>query len=228
MFGVTAVKTGGSAMVQTRIVVEPDFNISGQVVPKGISNVTISLRPLIPGMPKAPTAVTSSDNTFILRDVTPGEYRVVISTAQNHETYVRSVRFGGDELADSILQLPSHTSGKLEISIGTNPGTVSGGVSRTLNGKHTSVDGSHVVLVPERSLRARQDLYKNAFSDENGKFEFKGVAPGSYKIFAWELVQEGAWFDAEFIRLFEDSGKTLRVGENRHETVEIDSLLPWR
>ena len=228
MFGVTAVKTGGSAISQTRIVVEPPFTIPGQLEPRAVTNVTITLQPRIPGMPKTPIVVTSSDGAFVLRDVTPGEYRVDVSALQNPDSYVKSIRFGGREIVDSILQLPSHMNGRLEISMGTNAGTVTGQVSRSQNGRQTAIAGSHVVLVPERSSRGRQDLYRNAFSDESGKFVLTGVAPGSYKLFAWELVQDGAWFDPEFLRLFEDSGKTLRVEENRRESVEIDAILPWR
>ena len=48
-----------------------------------------------------------------------------------------------------------------------------------------------------------------------------GLAPGDYKIFAFERVEEGAWQDPELIRLFEDRGTTVRVEQGRRSTAEV-------
>jgi len=84
-----------------------------------------------------------------------------------------------------------------------------------------------VVLIPDAARRDRRDLYKKVFSDNAGKFQLTGIAPGNYKLFAWEFVEDGAWEDPEFMRIYEDVGKTVRVAENGREAVDINLIPPW-
>jgi hypothetical protein len=83
------------------------------------------------------------------------------------------------------------------------------------------------VLVPDSARRPRGDLYKNALTDEMGRFEIRGIAPGNYKVFAWELVEFGAWQDPNFIRLHENRGSSVRItagGRQSTDTVLIPAL----
>ena len=80
-------------------------------------------------------------------------------------------------------------------------------------------------MVPETSQRSRLDLYKATASDRNGGFRIDRIAPGNYKLFAWETVEEGAWMDSEFIRSYEDLGKPIRIVEGGQESVDL-ILIP--
>jgi hypothetical protein len=45
------------------------------------------------------------------------------------------------------------------------------------------------------------------------------IAPGDYKVFAWEYVPNDAWTNAEFMRPYESLGTGVRVPPGgRHET----------
>ena len=50
-------------------------------------------------------------------------------------------------------------------------------------------------------------LVKSAITDQNGRFTFRGVSPGNYKIFAWEGLETNAYFDPEVLRQYEQQGK---------------------
>jgi hypothetical protein len=39
----------------------------------------------------------------------------------------------------------------------------------------------------------------------------KGIASGSYKIFAWESIPATAWLNAEYLSKYEDQGRVLTV-----------------
>ena len=67
------------------------------------------------------------------------------------------------------------------------------------------------VLVP--NSRNRTDLYKSATSDQNGKFNLTNVAPGDYKLFVWEAIPAGAYFDSTYLKAFEDKGKPITIGK---------------
>ena len=57
----------------------------------------------------------------------------------------------------------------------------------------------------------------------NGNFRMQGIPPGEYKLFTWDDIDDGAWFDPEFIRNHENSGSLVRIrdGSNAAMTIGI-------
>jgi uncharacterized surface anchored protein len=77
-------------------------------------------------------------------------------------------------------------TGQLALQIGFAPGQVGVTVSDSVGQPFA---GAITVLIP--SVRNRVDLYKTATSDQSGQVVFTGVAPGDYKVIAWEDVPAG-------------------------------------
>jgi hypothetical protein len=133
------------------------------------------------------------------------------------------MRFGKDDVLGDGLRIESPSAKRMEVVVGTNGGVVAG---RILRDKRIPVVNARAVLVPN-AARRRGDLYKSAFTDDTGQFEIRGVAPGDYKLFAWELVEFGAWQDPQFIKLYENRGTSVRVnagGRHSVDTVLIPAL----
>jgi len=59
---------------------------------------------------------------------------------------------------------------------------------------------SVVVLVPDAPRRERLMLFKTTTADTMGHFSITGIAPGEYKLFAWEQIEESAYQDPEFLK----------------------------
>jgi hypothetical protein len=53
----------------------------------------------------------------------------------------------------------------------------------------------------------------------------KGIAPGEYKVFAWENVEFDAYKDPDFLRRYEDAGKPVTVAEGGKLAVQLQ-LIP--
>jgi hypothetical protein len=83
------------------------------------------------------------------------------------------------------------------------------------------VPAGRIVLVPEPDLRGRKDLFKVATLDQYGRFNIQGITPGRYKLFAWVDVPNGAYFDSEFLRAYEDQAKAVTVDKNDYIQAEI-------
>ena len=79
---------------------------------------------------------------------------------------------------------------------------------------------AQVVLVPART-RNRTDLYDSSTTDRGGHFRFSEIAPGDYKVFAWESIEEYSWLDPDVLRRFEARGSTIHVGESSRMTVQV-------
>jgi uncharacterized protein (DUF2141 family) len=83
-----------------------------------------------------------------------------------------------------------------------------------------------VALVPQEKERIEQAAYYHqANSGQDGRFTFKNLSPGKYKVFAWEDVESGAWMDPDFIKPVVDKGASVTVEEGGQQTVEV-KLIP--
>jgi hypothetical protein len=222
VFGYAAVDVGASDIANLQIVAMPPSDVSGLVVgaPQG-ERIDVRLRPLLPGMANAP--VTGVSPGFIAVGVSAGEYRVEANASA--DSYIKSIRFEDREAADGVIRLNGQLSARLEIQMGAQGAVVSG---RVVNERREAVGKVRAVLTPDRARRGRHDLYKTALTNEHGDFEMRGVAPGAYSLLAWEVVQDGAWFDPNFLSFYDALGTPVRVEEHSRVTVQTAPISPWR
>ena len=87
------------------------------------------------------------------------------------------------------------------------------------------------MAVPEEKYRKLSDRFGIGSTDQHGRFTIRGLAPGSYTLYAWQDLEEGVWRDADFLKSQEANGKTVKVEEGSHQQVEL-KLSPvgeeWR
>ena len=215
--------------------------------PPSVAGMAVGIRPeplVSQNQPSQATQV-AGDGTFSFAPLPPAKYRVYVipMLAPNNpallggmptmpaalmelKPYVKSVRVGGNDVLDAGVNL-TVGSGPLEMEVilGTNAGAVEG---RVLNDRNQPVDAAVVGLVPASlsSRGFRMDMYKTTSTDAAGKFEVRGLPPGDYKLFAWEDVDKAAIIDKDFIRLHEDSGKTIHIGEGEKPTLDLTVIPP--
>jgi protocatechuate 3,4-dioxygenase beta subunit len=164
----------------------------------------------------------AGDGSFKIDNLMPGDYRVTVN-GMPPGYYLKSVRLDQTEGGiDQPLRVSSTSSGPLEVLISANAGEINGTV---LDEKQQPVRDTQAVLVPDQQ-RNRFDLYRTARSDQNGRFTFRGLPPGDYKVFAWELLEPFAYYDPEVMRVFEARGKLLHVTESSKQTVDVRIIPP--
>lgn len=196
------------------------FKIEGdtQIDPAGLRVFLEPKEMSIMGGPS--TGPLQPDGTFRARNVLPDTYRVRVFGGST-PIYLKSVRAGQDESADGEVTVLPGVTQSITVVISTAGAQVTGEVK---NDKDAVVQGATVVLVPETGKREQSALYKIATTDQYGKYTLKGIAPGSYKLFAWESVDPGQWMDPDFLQPHENNGKAVNLAENGKETVELKLL----
>ena len=90
-----------------------------------------------------------------------------------------------------------------------------------MNSDPIPVSGVWVTLIPEDSKRDQKRLFNSVRSQVNGKFEFRGVAPGNYTLFSWDNIEENEWDDPEFLKPFKSKGVSVRVAEGKTKTADL-------
>jgi len=131
--------------------------------------------------------------------------------------YLKSARLGDQDVLDTGFEFTSGVTGVLTLVLSPNSGQIEGSVT---NAKDEPSIGVKVTLIPDGSPRS-PTRYKTAGTDQNGNFIIKGVAPGEYKIYAWEDIEEGAYQDPEFMKPHESDGQAVSIKEKAQETVQL-------
>jgi hypothetical protein len=135
------------------------------------------------------------DGSFVIWNVAENDYRLQVSGLPE-DFYLKAVRLAGNDALGSELSVSrKQPPGWLEVMLNADGGRVDGLV---LN-DDKPFSGATVVLVPGSDRRKEERLYKSTTTDQNGQFSVRGIAPGDYKLFAWEGIEEGAHQDPEFL-----------------------------
>jgi hypothetical protein len=106
----------------------------------------------------------------------------------------------------------------VELTVSDGAGVVDGTVT---NDKGVSVANASVVAVPETRFRKRPDRYQHASSDQDGRFTLRGLRPGTYSLFAWEVLDGDAYFDREFLKAAEGHETVIKIEKSSHQTLPL-------
>ncbi len=178
-----------------------------------------------PGLPTSsvsPQTAPASNGGFVMRAVPAGEFTVKVA-GMPQGSYLKSITMGRADVLSDGLRVSTEITNPLEIVLASDSGTVSG---RVIDQNREAVPSVTAVLIPDPARRSRMDLYRSSATDTGGRFRFQGIAPGEYKLFAWEDVVDGAWFDAEFLQNWENVGIAVRIGSGNNDPAEV-KVIPW-
>ena len=81
-----------------------------------------------------------------------------------------------------------------------------------------------MTLAPAKEYDDREDLFKRVVTDASGNFKIPDVAPGEYKIFAWESDPENNTQSAEFRKPFEGRSVAVTVGPNDKASIQLSVI----
>jgi hypothetical protein len=163
------------------------------------------------------------DGAFLVSGMPPGRFRLRALTGLPPDLYVADVRRDGQSVFDSGFEVGSNASDPIEILVSAGSATVEGAV---LAGPTKPLTRATVALIPEDQRRENRAFYLSAKTDAAGRFKIQGVAPGSYKLFAWESVTPNAFLDASFVAPFEERGRVIQIGPGETITADLTAISP--
>ena len=221
------VDVGNSNVEGIEVTLHPGMEIPGTVTIEGntselnLAQLNVALQPKQFGpMSGGASSRVKDDGTFILRNITADTFRASIFGLDD-QLYIKSVQVGQQEAPNGEIAVVDGAPPALTLVLSATGGQLSG---RVTGDKKQPTQGATVVLVPATEKREQQQLFKTATTDQNGGFSFKAIAPGSYKLFAWDNVDPGAWGDPEFLAPFESKGKSVSFKENDVSTADLELL----
>jgi protocatechuate 3,4-dioxygenase beta subunit len=149
-------------------------------------------------------------------NVPPDHYMLSLSGTVLRRFYVKSIRAGDADVLAEGLTVTGPGRVNIDVTLASDGAAVQGVV---LDKDSQPVPDATVLLAPD--LRSRDDLFTSTTTDQNGHYEFTAVAPGDYKLFAWEEVEEDAWNDPDFLRQYEKQGAKAALEAKARASVSV-------
>lgn len=167
-------------------------------------------------LPRPARAVVDAKGNFTFHNLATGRYTLhVLAPAA---LYVHSARYRGADAIDEPFDFAPASGSPLLIMLSA-AGAALGGSVRGADG--SLMPGATVALVP--TLR-RFSRYKEVTADQFGEFHFEGIAPGEYRVYAWDHIEPGQYEDAAWMKKFEYKGQAFTAKAGTRETIPLKAM----
>lgn len=228
---VQAVQIAAGEVAEVMLVTSAGTTVSGKVVfedsDQGNVSVPDTLSAILIPEPGRwalimPARVSHDDGSFVLENVPAGTFRVDLAPLPPGG-YLKSLR-----IARRMLPAPEVSVGDTELAdvvvqIGFDGGTIRGVVGARTSSNKEPVHPGVVVLLPRDSEPGyRRESFTRHGTD--GRFEFTGVPPGRYVLFAAPSRQSFELRDPEVRSRLQKFGENVDLDSNEQVSVELVAL----
>ena len=165
----------------------------------------------------APANPDSKGAFHFPRRVAPSRWNVELLSLPTG-VYVKSMRYGRQDVLHAPLDLTGGAAGSLDIVLSPKVAKVEGSV-KDLQG----APAKGVVV----SLWTG-DMVRTVSSDQNGHFELLDLGPGNYLAAAWEQIAPDLVQAPEFLARFAKDAVTVRLEEGGHSTTDLQIVARAR
>lgn len=112
--------------------------------------------------------------------------------------------------------------GELLVLVSAKSAVVEG---RVTDGKSQPVESAEVTFAPTATGGQAKRFFRSVKADAQGRFTARGLAPGAYRVMAWESVEPyRVLYDAEFASRFAAQATSLELSEGEHKNVELVAI----
>ncbi|MGC2247484.1 MAG: hypothetical protein WA609_12850 [Terriglobales bacterium] len=154
------------------------------------------------------------------KNVNPGNYVLRLYGGNGQDSFFLKSASVGVNGIDASFSLSGPAV--LDLVVSTKGAIIDGVVTdRDQQGNETPASNVEVVAVPEEKYREIPERFGDGATDQYGRFTIRGLAPGTYMLFAWQDVSDDVYRDASFLKSQESNGVTVKVEEGAHQSVNL-------
>ncbi len=192
----------------------PEENPSADHIGRRSMPFSIHLSSLDRSRPDAWSSIEGEPEnpSLAIRNIEEGKYRIE-TMSQNNSWYVKSISYGSTDLLREDLVVAPGGLSSLEVVLSDDGATLSGSV------QSDNIEGSATVLVvPERTPQAVKTVYVSG----NGGFYVNDLAPGDYKVLAFDHLDGLEYTNPEVLREYSSKAAEISLQSNEKTTIKVD------
>ena len=223
--------SGGTSPVTMNL--QRGMTVSGSVVFNGPSTAAIDLSKLrltvapadepafkAEGMIARDVAVTA-DGQFTVRGVVPGRYRVVPTSGVPSGFLIESATFGGRDVLDFPLEVkPGEDAGGGVVTFATHQTELTGTMTDPV-GKPAPGYTLILFAADSRFWTPQSRRIQTARPASDGRYAFRALPAGDYRLIAVEDVEPGQWFDPAFLKELAGAALSVSLAAGEKRTQDI-------
>jgi protocatechuate 3,4-dioxygenase beta subunit len=201
----------GQASDDVILPLSPPLDLKGKLRIEGAAGppaASFTIRLTHRGFNCCRTAQVASDGTFTLKEVPAGDWAMNVNPLSTG-AFLKAARFGDQDLRFARMDVKPGSEDAISIVISMNSAQIHGEVDS--GGGDSKRAG--ILLAPTGQYSTFTRFYYDAATDDSGKFELKGIAPGKYKIFALEKLAAEEFKTPEAAAQLEPLGQEIELAE---------------
>jgi protocatechuate 3,4-dioxygenase beta subunit len=214
-----AIQVGTADLEGIELHLMPPMEIAGQIRIEGKTGDKLPMLNVVleNGGRMRMAGGTKEDGTFAFQGLEPAVYQVSVNGPP--ELYLKAVRWPDRDVMQSGLDLTQGAAeSRLVVVMSANGGQIDGVVS---DDQSAAVVEGTVALAPSGAA-ASKSLFKFASTGASGHFHLQGIAPGSYKLFAWQEVDPNqVMYDPDFLKPFDAQAQSVEISEGGQKSVQL-------
>jgi protocatechuate 3,4-dioxygenase beta subunit len=156
-----------------------------------------------------------ADGSYVLKNVPPGVWDIGFDPIPKGG-YLKSMLLSDLDVLRADMTVTAETKAPLEIVVSAAgaqlSGKVEGGLARA------------VLAAPQGEMAGVLSFYSLATVDEHGAFELNSMTPGEYRLYAFEDLEYGAWFDPEFLKPYAERGTPVELKAGAKAEVTLQAI----
>jgi hypothetical protein len=155
---------------------------------------------------------------FVFEQVAREKFMVMLMPPPDG-TYIKTVRAGDQDVTKTGIDLTNAESAPpIEVILSAKPATIEGVVARA----SAEDPPGNVVLLPdpwqpEEPSPMTQFFRPGLTVDQTGRFTIRNVAPGKYRLYAFEEFNPQEMMDPDLFKALQSKSEALEVSEGEHK-----------
>jgi sarcosine oxidase gamma subunit len=193
----------------------------GTEIPKSFSAFRVVPLPLdsaIGATRPARSADVAENGSFVVRGLMPGRYAVRASGPRGW--ILKAVYANGRDITDDPVDIKTDNVSDLNLIFTDRISSV-GGTVRDARG--AGVSATTVIVFPADAAMwtPQSRRIQTARTDQGGAYQVSSLPSGDYFVVATDDVEQGEWFDPEFLDQMKEKAVRVTLGEGEQRTQDL-------
>jgi uncharacterized protein (DUF2141 family) len=180
---------------------------------------TVQLQPLTYLLPYPELhSEIAADGSFVIRDVPPGRYRIILN---DYQTPLKAVYLANQQISARDFVVGTYSPGQLRLVATARTSTIEVTVAGSSLDRDTAV---LVILTPAQESRSAQ-FSRTMMGRASQTTAFIGIPPGSYRVYAVEASNFGDLGNRpDLLSALDGFSKVVELSDGARQTVTLEAI----